>query len=253
MIQPAQLSSTDPLIVDVYSGDGITQEKLTELATAGRPWCGAICKASEGLRADRGFAATWPAIRAAGGPRYGIDWFRGAYHFLRFDVDAMSQAASYLELVGAAGGWDVGDLWPIVDVERGQISARVTRTQVELAVRTFAIHVTRETGRAPMMYAGSFLRDLGITDHLGCQLLWTARYAADLPARTYESIGWTRARLWGWQYRGVPAAPTDAAPATYPTTTPIGDLDISAIVIDDDNGHEAPIAWTRTHNGSNPL
>lgn len=243
--------NVDGLVIDIWVGDGNVADKLPALAVAGRPWCGAIAKACEGQREDGAFARNWPAIKTAGGPRYSIDWFRGAYALLDA-TDAVDQAHAYLDTVNSAGGWDVGDLWPILDVERTRYTVNMTRASVEQTMRTWAMIITRETGRAPMLYGGSWIRGFGIQERLGFQLLWIPRYAATLPEDSYQAIGWDLSRVWGWQYVGVPRKPTDPAPAGYPTTTPIGDLDITAIIVDGGPDQQRGIDWTRVRLGSNP-
>lgn len=240
---------TAPLFVDAYSGENIAPAKWTQLALAGRPWCGAIIKASEGsTHKPAWFVESWPKVKSGGGPRYGIDWFRGAYHYLRImSSSPTTQAQAYLAQVEAGGGWSDGDLWPIVDVEKGG-NEGATKTQVIDVCSRFAETILRETGRAPMLYGGSWLRELGIRDRMGCQLLWVPRYTATLPATTYTSLGFDLSNTWGWQYTDG----TTCKLANYPCTTPIGKLDISTVIIDGGASYEACLTWTRTHLGSRP-
>ncbi len=113
------------LFVDLYSGDDgrLTGGKPDWVTLAATPtYFGAIIKAFDGVSFNDGgwFARHWPAIRAAGGDNYGKRWFRGAYHFLEFLRDGAAQADAYLAAVDAAGGWDTGDILPIIDVEQGR-------------------------------------------------------------------------------------------------------------------------------------
>jgi hypothetical protein len=50
------------------------------------------------------------------------------------------------------------------------------------------------------MYGASLMRDLGITDHMGCTDLWVARYNSKLPKDTYESFGWRLKDVRLWQF-----------------------------------------------------
>lgn len=231
------------LLVDAYQGDGVKPSDWTTLALCGPPWCGGIVKASEGAtHAPAWFVDTWPKLRRAGGPRYGIDWFRGAYHYLRIRTSAArDQAENYLAQIERGGGWSDGDLWPIVDVERAGNEGSSARQVIDVC-SAFAERILAATGRAPMLYGGSWLRELGIRERMGCQLLWIPRYTATLPKSSYTSLGFDLSTLWAWQYCGGIDSP--AKHATLPATTPIGQLDISAITID------GGVEWTRTRLGS---
>lgn len=243
-----------PLLVDAYQGDDVKLDDWTKLALVGPPWCGAILKASEGTtNKPEWFVEHWQKVKSGGGPRYGIDWFRGAYHYLRVKSSSpVTQAETYLAQIEAAGGWSDGDLWPILDVERAGNDG-ASKTRVRDAMGVWALKILSETGRAPMLYGGSFLRDLGISDAraLGFQLLWVPRYTATLPPKTYTALGFDLSSTWAWQYIGD----GDGALANYPHRAPIGQLgqlDISAVIINGGNDYNAAIEWTRTHLGTRP-
>lgn len=177
------------------------------------------------------FNAYWPAIRALAGERYGDTVFRGAYQYLDFFADPTKQADYYWATVQKAGGWRSGDIIPIVDVENGS-SAKQQSASAQQVIDTctaYANRITELGGRRPMLYGGSALRDRHITDHMGCQKLWCARYTADLPSKTYVSIGWSLPEVWGWQYGGTGPAQR-AKLVGYPKDVPgVGQLDISTI------------------------
>lgn len=231
---------TSPLLVDVsvYQDRAIPPAAWAQLAAAGPPWHGVILKATEG-RAGAAWEAPslawfgrhWPAVRHGGGERYGSSWFRGAYHFLRVREDGAAQADHYLATIERAGGWDVGDLWPIVDVESSRANAGATRAQVEDVTSSWVERVRQRTGRDVVLYAGYWLAELGITSRMGCSWLWYAAYTRTLARATYERIGWDAASLWAWQYAGADARGPLAELAGYPHTTPIGDADISALML----------------------
>lgn len=245
----------DPLIVDAYAGDQLAPTSFSDLSLAGKPWCGGIYKATQGTTyVTPSFSLYWQALKATS--RYALDWFRGAYHYLDVISDASSanatrQAELYLTTIDAAGGWGSGDLWPIVDVEAGGGNEGATAAQVEDCTNAYANWIFHRTDRAPMLYGGSFLRDLGINNKMGCGLLWTPRYSATLPASAYEDLGFTLADTWGWQYVGAPSGGSPTPPL-YPSTTPIGQLDTTAIIINGGADPAAAIEWTRTHLWSNP-
>jgi GH25 family lysozyme M1 (1,4-beta-N-acetylmuramidase) len=107
------------LLVDVFSGD-LGGKPNWKAVVAAPSFVGGILKATEGTKFDvRWFQKNWPEVKSIGGDRYGETWFRGAYHFLKFNQDGRAQADFYLKTVTDAGGFDVGDIVPIVDVELG--------------------------------------------------------------------------------------------------------------------------------------
>lgn len=216
------------LIVDYFEKD--PQPDLSTVAADSR-YAGAIIKASEGLyyNAKSWFHGQWSAIAAQ--PGYGDTWFRGCYHFLKFDEDGEAQADYYLQAVQDAGGWDHGDFWPIVDVELGSknnSNLKASAAQVIECTKKFAQRVQAATGRQVMLYGNGAMRDLKISDRMGCDWLWCPRYTATLPAMIYERAGWTVDQLVMWQYAGDG---TGVLP-NYPTATPDGKkIDHSAVVL----------------------
>lgn len=219
---------TDPLIVDVYQGDG--PKDWQALAAAGPPWHGAILKATQGTyyRDTAWFSPNWRSVRAAGADRYGVDWFRGAYHYLDVREPGAAQADQFLAAVDYAGGWGTGDLWPMVDVERAGQRETTTTQQVIDCTGAFVARVREVTGRDVMLYGGSYLAELGITSRMGCHRLAIARYTAHLPAHVYQRIGWAREALALWQYAGDGTAYLSGYPREAPGC---GKVDISAVVL----------------------
>lgn len=217
-----------PLFIDLYQGDNPAPDW-------GRVWqnksyAGAIIKATEGLYYpspnNTWFRTNWDAIKHFGA--YGTKWFRGAYHFLKFNQDGAKQADFYLKAVEGAGGWDVGDLWPIVDVEMGgerNSNHNATKEQVEECVEAFVAKIKRSHGRDVMLYGNGAMRDLGITSKMGCKYLWCPRYTTTLPPYIYRRAGWETTDLWGWQYCGDGTAYLEG----YPKVTPIGKEDITVL------------------------
>lgn len=219
---------TDPLIVDVYAGDGA--KDWHALAAAGAPWHGVILKATQGLYYNGGswFAPNWRTVRDAGSTRYGYDWFRGAYHYLDVRLPGAAQADYLLDTVARAGGWGHGDLWPMVDVERAGQRPTASAQQVIDCVQAFVDRVKQALGRETMLYGGSWLADLGITSKMGCARLAIARYTPTLPTYVYERIGWGRESVALWQYSGDGVAYLQG----YPNEAPgCGKVDISALVL----------------------
>jgi lysozyme len=218
----------DLIFIDYYQGDPAPD---LGVVSADKRYVGAIIKATEGVHYDGGtwYKRQWPSVRDQEG--YGDTWLRGCYHFLKFNQDGAAQADFYLKTVDAAGGWDTGDLWPIVDVELGgeQNSNRTaTADQVIECTTNFAGRVKEATGRQVMLYGNGAMRDLHISDRMGCDWLWCPRYTSALPAFIYERAGWTRDELVLWQYAGDGTGLLSG----YPTATPDGKkIDHSVLVL----------------------
>lgn len=254
----------DPLIVDIYEDDLNGKPDIAKLVAAGPPWHGLALKASEGLyypsnsphghRSPEWFNLNWKATRdlaidhvAPSSSRYGFDWFRIAYHYLIINHDPVAQANRFLHVVDQAGGWDVGDFLPMVDVEAVGNPAKATAAQVIDAVSRFAERITTVHGRAPMLYGSSYMADRGITSTMGCQALLLPAWTETLPPWRFQRIGWelvkqpsSRPTVWGWQYCGDGVAQLKG----YPRKCPMGVTDISAVIIA--GGGQAAIEWTRS-------
>lgn len=233
---------TSPLIVDVYAGDLNGKPNWSALAKLGAPWHGAIIKATEGVTYNPPwFAINWRAVRDAGRDRYGVDWFRGAYHFLKFNVDGRTQADLYVKAIEAAGGFAIGDFWPIVDVELGgetNSNQRATREQIIECTTKFAQRAEQLTGRKVMLYGNGAMRDRQIKDRMGCSYLWCPRYTQTLPSEIYTRAGWSLDELIMWQYNGDGVGQLIGYPQEVPN---FGKTDISVIV------KEGGLAWLRSH------
>lgn len=222
---------TSPLIVDVYAGDLGGQPDWHALVALGDPWNGAIIKATEGTSyGPAWFGTNWRAIRAAAGERYGADFFRGCYHFLKFNQDGAKQADFYLKTLEAAGGFAIGDLWPIVDVELGgpsNTNQLASAQQIIECTSTFAARVKTQTGRNVVLYGNGAMRDNGIKNRMCCDLLWCPRYTATLPREIYERAGWDLETLLMWQYCGGGVGELSGYPMHVPG---FGAVDISVLV-----------------------
>lgn len=217
------------LLPDLFHGDANGHPHWTDLVQDPR-YFGAIIKATEGISYPQGlpwFSQQWPALRHAGGERYGKTWFRGCYHYLIMSDDGAQQARFYLSSVEAAGGWGEGDLPPIVDVERGQEGSNnfgASAQQVIDVTSAWSETIRSELGRAPMLYGRNAMRALGITDRMGCAYLWAPRYNQVLGSTS--DIGWPTELVKLWQYTDGKANFTK-----YPDTAPgIGSTDTSTFL-----------------------
>jgi GH25 family lysozyme M1 (1,4-beta-N-acetylmuramidase) len=243
----------DPLIVDVYAKSPVVD--IAKLVAAGPPWHGISMKATEGTYYPRQsekewFLKHWLPARILAGARYGIDFFRQAYHYHRVDQDPLLQANKLLQLLAEAGGEGPGDLQLMIDVESAENPPNASAQQIIDSVSTFAARIRAVTGRSIMLYGNIYLAERGVKATMGCGLLEVAHYAADLPSTIYQRIGWrlqnpaAMPTPWGWQYCGDPDG---GLLKGYPTSSPMGPgpADITAVIVA--GGGKAAIDWTRNN------
>jgi GH25 family lysozyme M1 (1,4-beta-N-acetylmuramidase) len=229
---------TDPVFIDVsyYQAAMIPTTAWPTLA-ADPAYCGVVLKATEGLggppRWDAWLRDHWPAVRDAyrRESRYGQSAFRGAYHFLLLSHHGAAQADHYLRTIERAGGWDVGDVWPILDVEKTKANQQAVDASGPMivvdTVRDFVRRIDQVTGRDTILYGGRWINDIGVRSRMGCSWLWWASYTETLSTQAYAPT-WTPDRLWAWQYAGGAGT---ARLAGYPTTSPLGPTDLSALTL----------------------
>lgn len=233
-MSPTDASITDDpgppyLFVDLYSKDlGPTPPWSVVAATPG--YCGAILKAYEGTRFNDGgwFQNNWQAARGVGGDRYGESWFRGAYLFLKFAQSGIDQADSYLQAIERAGGWDRGDIFPIIDVELGgktNSNRQASAQEVIDCTTACADRLRQETGRKVMLYGRGAMRDLGINVRMGCDVVWNPSYTVTMVRHGLET--WALEDIALWQYCGDGKAAFDKLPHEVPG---FGKVDISVYV-----------------------
>ena len=192
------------LVADQYPLDSGPHPPWTNLVDA-PSFVGAILKAWEGLQYNDGgwFTNNWSAVRDAGGDRYGDSWFRGAYLFLRFASDGAAQADAYLRAVDEAGGWDYGDVIPVVDVELGSeknSNFRASAEQIVECTSACADRIRSETGRRVMLYGRGAMRERSITDHMKCDVVWNPSYTAHMVTNGLQA--WDLEDIVLWQYCG---------------------------------------------------
>lgn len=233
---------TSPLVIDIHALDIGGTPDIAALVAAGPPWHGIILKATEGIGYTGGdwFQTYWPAARDLAGDRYCVDWFRGAYHYARFNQPVEQQIDLYLSTIDRAGGWAGGDFWPILDVEHAN-NPDVSAQAIVDCISQMSELLRVRLGRDVTLYGGSLLYDKGITDHMGCARLWIARYTPTLPAIVYQRIGWALEDLLMWQYDGDGEGYLEG----YPKTSPIGATDISALTIA--GGGDAALEYLRAN------
>ena len=210
---------------------------------------GATVKASQGLAwgaaNEDWFKKCWRRIKEVGGPRYGHDWFRGTYHFLTFKHDGAAQADYFLRLVEEAGGFDVGDIMPMVDAEEGgpgdwaggekleDIKDPVKRKrlagQVVECVSKFADRVRQRAGVRVMLYGRGIMRDLGIDDRMHCDAVCNPAYTRTMPPM--DHYGWPIKDVPWWQLCGDGSV----AAANFPREIPGWGAEDYSVYIDGAN------------------
>lgn len=187
------------IIADRYSGDGPSDWQA--LAAAGT-CMGAFLKVTEGIEYKTDwFRENWPALRAAGGARYGQSWFRGAYHYLIFHDDAAQQADYFLQTIDAAGGFDCGDLLPVVDVELGKPTSanhKASAQQIVDCTSAFVKRLKDLLGCPVILYGRGAMQKRQIQHRMECDYLWLPRYNHEMGPT--EDFGWPRERVLLWQY-----------------------------------------------------
>lgn len=236
-----------PIFADVYENDLNGNPNIQAYVDAGLPWAGIGLKATEGTYYPRNpnwFQKHYPLVKNLAGARWGQTFFRWSYHYFRVDEDPVKQADFYMGLVESSGGFDIGDLRPVVDVESSEQPAHASPQQVIDGVSAFAARIKSRHGKAPILYGGSYLRDLMITDHMGCAYLITADYNSSLPAFIYTQMGWPLDKLLGWQFQGTG---NWSGPPSYPRVCPLGagPLDLTAVTIANGSTPEQQLEWIR--------
>ena len=245
------MSQISPVIVDIYALDDGGHPTVSALVNAGMPWAGLTLKVSEGtyypsLKQSAWIKTYWPLTRtlAERAHRYGQNFFRGAYHYFRVQESALEQVELFLKTIDDAGGWGPGDLLPMVDLESSENPPVIAPQLVIDQVSKFSELMEQLHGRRPILYAGSYVRDLGIKSHMGASYLWTAAYGSTLPAHLYLDMGWRLDELLAWQMQGTEFY---SGPAGYPRQCPIGPgpNDLSAITIDNGATPDEQLQWMR--------
>lgn len=187
------VSNSGPYFIpDIYENDLGPAPNFSALAADPR-MVGCIIKATQGVSySPAWFTANWPRVHAAGGSRYGDSWFRGAYHFGTPSASGTAQADYFLATVARAGGWGSGDMVPAWDLEG---SAWTSNQQIVDISSAFADRIKQVTGKTPLLYAGSLIRDKGITDRMGFEKLWS-------PQVNMAAARWPIGDYALWQYAG---------------------------------------------------
>lgn len=195
---------------------------------------GCVVKASQGVqwgaRNEDWFKRAWKTLRELAADRYGVDFFRGCYHFLRFNADGARQADYFCDLVDAAGGWGPGDLMPWVDVEEGgqgnwapqrleTITDPALRKRLAGEVATcasaFVERFKQRTGLRIAVYGRGLLRDLQMAEGtFGADSAVNPAYTKTMPPMEKYGVALDDISLWQLSGDDGPANPK------FPKTLP---------------------------------
>ncbi len=207
-------------------------ENILNREIQGKEFVGCVLKSSEGLgwgtKNEEWFKTNWRRMREIGGQRYGVEWFRGAYHFLRFTRDGAKQADYFCDIIESAGGWGPGDLMPWVDAEEGgqgtwaggerlsDITDPIKRARLTKEVRTciegFVRRFKERTGLRIAVYGRGIFRDLRMTNcNFGEDSWVNPGYTRIMPKM--EKYGVPLSHISLWQLCGDGEAYADGFPA----------------------------------------
>jgi lysozyme len=126
---------------------------------------------------------------------------RGVYHFARPQRgrDPKDEVEEFLGRVDDAGGFDDGDLVPVLDLEAYGAAGKLTARKTLEWARGFVEEVHHRIGRRPIVYTGVFWRESmdDPPDDLGCPL-WLAAYVKD--PRPFIPKAWAQEGYTIWQH-----------------------------------------------------
>ena len=184
-------------------------------------------KASDATLPDPSFPRVWSDLEMWHASK---KLFRGAYHFLRPNVDAAKQADAFLKAIGADSGVAISQLPPVVDMEwsnkkivpntpafkacpaaRRQYDKdnkrwlcdmwyQMSSAEIVAAAKTWIDRVQKVTGRPVIIYTnpGWWNQALpGVGNQLFRQAIWTSRYTAKGPAYDSKWNNESGGKKWG--------------------------------------------------------
>lgn len=143
----------------------------------------AIARVSDGINTlDNQFARNWRGMKAAG-------LVRGVYQFFRPSQDPLVQADLLVSQVTAAGGFEAGDLPPVLDLETTDSQSS---SVVQARARTWLDRIQARTGRRPIVYTGAFM-SATIGTAFAAYPLWVANYGVTCPSMP---SAWSQWLMW---------------------------------------------------------
>jgi hypothetical protein len=239
-------SSLDPdrsgtfIITDIYPhdlGENPPFNILPGMVVDGKEVVGCVVKASQGVawgkQYEEWFNRSWQKIREVAGDRYGVDFFRGCYHYLIFQQDGAKQADYFCDLVDAAGGWGNGDLMPWMDAEEADQGPQWVQKNLENATASvleqlsdqltacataFIKRFKERTGLRIAVYGRGIFRDLQMTScKFGSDSTVNPSYTATISPMDNYGVPLDDISL--WQVQGTPPGNKVLLPG-YPAVLP---------------------------------
>ena len=140
----------------------------------------AIARVSDGLGyPDSTFAGNWSGMKAAG-------LIRGAYQYFEPSQDGGAQASMVIAKVGLLGS---GDLPVMLDVET---TDGLSPAAITASIHKWVTAITAGTGKAPMIYCGSYFWDDNVQSaDFSALPLVIASYGTNDPSLPNEWRNWT--------------------------------------------------------------
>lgn len=176
-MQPRNSSNARGIDVSHYQG----AIRWNQVKNAGYSF--AFIKATEG----KDFVDSWFADNVNQATSAGL--LTGAYHFCRAfnETQAIAEADHFLEVIQSAGGMDLLELPPVLDMETPNNS---TRKQLVSAVKAFIGRIKEKSGRDAILYTYPYFIDRYLdASSLRDIPLWLASYSPNPPQ---DKGGWNR-------------------------------------------------------------
>ncbi len=170
--------------VSVYQGT----VDWTKVKAAGIDF--AFARVSDGTGTlDTTFAANWKGMKAAG-------IVRGVYQFFEPGEDPVTQADLVMSQVKAAGGFEPGDLPPVMDME---VTGGQTDATIQANMQSWLTEIEKAYGRNGIIYTNE-----STSTHFGGKFtsysLWVASWGASCPTMPN---GFTQWKFWQYADTGT--------------------------------------------------
>jgi len=139
-----------------------------------------IARVSDGTGTlDSTFATNWKNMKSNG-------IVRGVYQFFEPGEDPTQQANLVISQVKSAGGFDTGDLPPVMDME---VTGGQTDATIQSHMQTWLDAIEKAVGRKPLIYTNE-----STSSHFGGKFtsypLWVASWGASCPTMPNGFAAW---------------------------------------------------------------
>lgn len=164
--------------IDVSHHNGVIDWKKVKEAG----YIFAFIKITEGATFyDKRFLQNYTASKANG-------LFAGAYHFARPSKDdAMDEANYFVDTLMKQGGFQKGDLPPVLDLEAND--SKLSKTEIVNWTQKWMNRVKERSGVQPIIYTYRDYAKTYLDESLNYIPLWYARYGVNKPQNI---CGWNR-------------------------------------------------------------